>query len=91
MSTHRLDVRALVGDLEKERLRRGISWTQIAAEVDAPTSTMSRLRRPPAPGKENGCDVHTYLSLIVWLTGEELPYIKPNAAFVATGLSSASS
>lgn len=61
MSTHRLDVPALYRALDARRTLHGLSWRDVAAEVDVSPSTFSRLADGRCP------DADALSSLIVWL------------------------
>lgn len=61
MSSYRLDVPELCRLLDAQRARRGLSWRDLAAQLDLSGSTFSRLRNGHAP------DAHGLVTLLVWL------------------------
>ncbi|WP_037616901.1 helix-turn-helix domain-containing protein, partial [Streptomyces aureus] len=61
MSTHQLDVPELHLRLDIKRRADGLTWRQVAAQLDLSASTLSRLadgRRP---------DADALVTLLVWL------------------------
>ncbi|MEU8907031.1 hypothetical protein [Streptomyces mirabilis] len=66
MTTCQLDVKALYEQLDQQRRARGISWRQLADEVDCAASIFTRMKHGVgAP------TAHLLLSLLVWLGQKE--------------------
>lgn len=72
MSTHEVDYQILHRRLEDKRNRMELSWRQVAAELDLPPGTFTRLRT----GK--GISVDTFATLVGWLGMDESikPFLK---------------
>jgi transcriptional regulator with XRE-family HTH domain len=76
MSTYRLDVPELRRRLDHQRQQQGLTWRQLADQVDVSPSTFSRLADDKRP------DADALVTLLVWLDLDDgLNYvIKPKDA-----------
>jgi transcriptional regulator with XRE-family HTH domain len=61
MSLYQLDVAALWRLLDKQRARRGLSWRELARELDLSASTLTRLGQGKRP------DADALMTIFVWL------------------------
>lgn len=61
MAMTKINVPALVGALDAEREARGLSWRQLAKEIDVSPSLLSRLRNGYRP------DADGFVTLVRWL------------------------
>ncbi|MGW1498987.1 hypothetical protein ACWCQW_10515 [Streptomyces mirabilis] len=66
MTTCQLDVKALYEQLDEQRRARGLSWRQLASEVDCAASIFTRMKHG-----EGAPTAHLLLSLLVWLGQKE--------------------
>ena len=57
----RFDAKALYVALDKQRTERGLTWTQVAAEVGVSASTLTRTR------KGGRMEVDGMLAMVSWL------------------------
>ena len=62
MSDKKLDVAALVKELDARRKDKSLSWRDLAAEAGVSASTLSRMRKH---GRRP--DVNTFSALLTWL------------------------
>lgn len=60
VSKHELDVDLLMQMLDHEREERGISWREVAREIDVPASTFTRMALDRKPS------VDAFLSMCEW-------------------------
>lgn len=61
MSAVRLNVPALFGLLDAQRVERGLSWRQLADVVGSTPSAFTRMSHGKAP------DAHLLVALVLWL------------------------
>jgi transcriptional regulator with XRE-family HTH domain len=61
VSTYLLDVPELYRRLDRRRTERGLSWRQVAAQLDISASTISRMTSGKRP------DADALITFIVWL------------------------
>jgi transcriptional regulator with XRE-family HTH domain len=71
MTSHVLDVAALYRSLDERRIRDGVSWRRVSAEVGVSPSTLSRMAVGKSPDADALC------SLIIWLGLSLRQFIKP--------------
>jgi hypothetical protein len=72
MPTKQVDYGALHKSLDTKRRLRNLSWRQVAAEIDVPPGTFSRLLH------DRGCTNHAFVSILDWLGAADaiLPFVK---------------
>lgn len=61
MAKTKIDATALKESLDQVRMKRGISWRQLAIEIDVTPSLLSRLRNGHKP------DAEGFMTLVRWL------------------------
>lgn len=67
MGMYQVDYTKILEIVNETRMRRGMSWRMVAAEIEIPVGTFNRISK----GKR--CSDSTFVSLMVWLgAGEQL-------------------
>ncbi|MCD4527227.1 helix-turn-helix transcriptional regulator [Nocardioides sp. cx-173] len=61
MAKTKIDERALRDALDQTRIKRGLSWRQLATEIGVTPSLLSRLRNGYKP------DAEGFMTLVTWL------------------------
>jgi transcriptional regulator with XRE-family HTH domain len=66
-----VDVEALYSALDAKRRRQGVSWREIANELDISASTFTRMAQGQRP------DIDTFTTLLAWLEMPAEKYARP--------------
>lgn len=74
MAKSKIDGRALQDALDQVRIKRGLSWRQLAVEVGVSPSLLSRLRNGYKP------DAEGFMTLVRWLGMEAERFLIDEAA-----------
>jgi transcriptional regulator with XRE-family HTH domain len=67
-----VDVEALYSALDTKRRRQGVSWREVANELDLSASTFTRMAQGQRP------DVDTFTTLLAWLEMPAAKYARPS-------------